>query len=315
MARGITQNDVDEAADALLLAGERPTVERIRQHLGTGSPNTVTRLLEAWWKALGPRLAAQQRKIELPTAPESVAELASQFWQKALESARVEAESVLAGERDALAAARLECDARVAAAGQAADAAQASEAQAAAALAAALERMDERQQLISQQVGQIEDLGRQRDQALAQAHAAATDAEALRSDLARVRSEAEASRDAQAEHLQAVENRAHAEVDRARQELRDLKGQLQAADRAHRTRLQQLESELAQARATLAAMSRDLAAETARRETLGQQLEVLRSSLKDALAPAARVRVVRSRRKVEPEPSAAVPRARSKRSK
>lgn len=57
MARGITEQQVPAAADALVAGGERPTVERIRQHLGTGSPNTVTRWLESWWQPLGPRLA------------------------------------------------------------------------------------------------------------------------------------------------------------------------------------------------------------------------------------------------------------------
>lgn len=46
MARGITETDVHTAADELVAAGERPTVDRIRTHLGTGSPNTVTRWLE-----------------------------------------------------------------------------------------------------------------------------------------------------------------------------------------------------------------------------------------------------------------------------
>lgn len=39
MARGITENDVHTAADELVAAGERPTVDRIRSHLGTGSPS------------------------------------------------------------------------------------------------------------------------------------------------------------------------------------------------------------------------------------------------------------------------------------
>lgn len=56
MARGITESDVHAAADELVGKGERPTVERIRAHLGTGSPNTVTRWLETWWKRLGTRL-------------------------------------------------------------------------------------------------------------------------------------------------------------------------------------------------------------------------------------------------------------------
>jgi len=37
MARGITESDVHTAADELVARGERPTVERIRAHLGTGS--------------------------------------------------------------------------------------------------------------------------------------------------------------------------------------------------------------------------------------------------------------------------------------
>jgi hypothetical protein len=48
MARGITQDQVNEAARSILTTGERPTVERVRIALGTGSPNTVTRMLDAW---------------------------------------------------------------------------------------------------------------------------------------------------------------------------------------------------------------------------------------------------------------------------
>src|SRR5580698_7446498 len=36
-ARGITQRDVSHAADSLLRAGERPTIEKVRQKLGKGS--------------------------------------------------------------------------------------------------------------------------------------------------------------------------------------------------------------------------------------------------------------------------------------
>ena len=61
--KGVTQEQVNRAADALVAAGERPTVDRIRAFLGTGSPNTVTRLLEGWWQTLGGRLTAQQAKL------------------------------------------------------------------------------------------------------------------------------------------------------------------------------------------------------------------------------------------------------------
>lgn len=48
MARGVTQEDVNEAIEVLLRKGERPTIERVRATLGTGSPNTLTRLLDVW---------------------------------------------------------------------------------------------------------------------------------------------------------------------------------------------------------------------------------------------------------------------------
>jgi len=61
MARGITESDVHGATDALVAAGERTTVERIRAHLGTGSPNTVVRWLETWWQGLGDRIASDRQ--------------------------------------------------------------------------------------------------------------------------------------------------------------------------------------------------------------------------------------------------------------
>src|SRR5690625_4142636 len=68
MARGLAGNDVHAAAGALADAGERPTVERIRAHLGTGSPNAVTRWLETWWQGLGQRLQANRARLEVPEA-------------------------------------------------------------------------------------------------------------------------------------------------------------------------------------------------------------------------------------------------------
>lgn len=67
MARGLTELDVHDAADDIVSTGERPTVERIRAHLGTGSPNTVTRHLESWWASVGARL--RQRAREQNTTP------------------------------------------------------------------------------------------------------------------------------------------------------------------------------------------------------------------------------------------------------
>ena len=57
-SRGIAGRDVELAADALLREGKRPTIERIREKIGRGSPNTINPLLDAWWKRLAARLDA-----------------------------------------------------------------------------------------------------------------------------------------------------------------------------------------------------------------------------------------------------------------
>lgn len=106
MARGITETDVHTAADALVDAGERPTVDRIRAHLGTGSPNTVTRWLETWWQGLGVRLKAHSQRMDMLDVPEAVAALAGQWWGMALEHARLEASQALAADQAALQAAQ-----------------------------------------------------------------------------------------------------------------------------------------------------------------------------------------------------------------
>ena len=102
MARGITESDVHTAADEIVDRGERPTVERIRAHLGTGSPNTVTRWLETWWQGLGQRLQAQQVILSLPKAPDAVAKAAGELWRLALDSAATSAKDAVAAERAAL---------------------------------------------------------------------------------------------------------------------------------------------------------------------------------------------------------------------
>lgn len=284
MARGITQSDVARAADALLLGGERPTVDRVRQFLGTGSPNTVTRLLDVWWKDLGMRLSKASAKLALPEAPESVATLASQLWEQALAAARDQANADLEAERAALAAARLETDARVAAAGQAAEASEARATEAAAALLTAHQRLEDRQRLADQQAQQLIDLAKQRDQSLARADQAGIDAHVLRERVDALLREADAAREAQAAHVRAVEERAHAEVDRARQETRERQTALTAAEKAHAARMRELEAELAASRTAAAESARALAVERARRETLERQLAEMHARLASAIA-------------------------------
>jgi chromosome segregation ATPase len=94
MAIGVQEADIWAAADALLQAGEQPTIERVRLHMGRGSPNTVGPHLKTWFRGLGQRLETQQANSSVP---EPVARLAAQFWNVALDAARTEwADSVSA---------------------------------------------------------------------------------------------------------------------------------------------------------------------------------------------------------------------------
>lgn len=113
MSRGITEQDVWNAADALLVEGARPTIERVRQKIGRGSPNTVSPHLDAWFSRLGARIADPQAfRAPEPAAPEPVRALAEQLWQtaQALAHQAVEARAL-----DAEARARAAEDARDAA--------------------------------------------------------------------------------------------------------------------------------------------------------------------------------------------------------
>src|SRR6202451_2641379 len=84
--RGVSFGDVSHAADVLLRAGERPTVEKIRAAIGSGSPNTVGPLLDAWWKRLSTRLDAGPAAFH--RLPESVAHVAEALWMQALDEGR-----------------------------------------------------------------------------------------------------------------------------------------------------------------------------------------------------------------------------------
>lgn len=90
MARGITENDVWTACDVLLLAGARPTIERVRQHIGRGSPNTVSPHLDAWFKSLGARIKDPGAFSAPPELPDPVQQAAKHFWDVALAESRMD---------------------------------------------------------------------------------------------------------------------------------------------------------------------------------------------------------------------------------
>jgi hypothetical protein len=104
MATGITQEDVWQAADALLLEGARPTIERVRQKIGRGSPNTVSPYLDTWFRGLGARIGNAKGLAAAGSPadrsghpgeaglPQPVVEAAESLWLAARKAARVELE-------------------------------------------------------------------------------------------------------------------------------------------------------------------------------------------------------------------------------
>lgn len=113
MARGVTEQDVFEAADALLVRGERPTIDRVRDHIGRGSPNTINPMLDAWWLALGKRVGG----IQADGVPPSVMQAMTHFYADLRAQALADAQAALAEQqrladeaRQALATAKEEMD-------------------------------------------------------------------------------------------------------------------------------------------------------------------------------------------------------------
>jgi DNA repair exonuclease SbcCD ATPase subunit len=258
MAKGITQDQVSAAADALVTAGERPTVEKIRARLGTGSPNTVTRMLDTWRGALATRLSDV---LALPELPGDVGQAFTEVWRLAMAQAGSLAQAALAQEQNALLATQSSLTqerklweiALAEAQGIAQSADQARE--------VAETRLADVQRLVEQQAGQLAELTQQRD-------ASQRRAEQLNEAFDAHKSSVAAEREAQAAHVRAVEDRAHAEIDRAREETKALQATLRRQEREASTSAVRLEKALDSARAA----EHRAAEQGTRAKTLEQQL-------------------------------------------
>ena len=88
MPRGITESDVWKACDALLMEGARPTIERVRQKIGTGSPNTVSVHLDTWFKHLGGRIKDPGAFAATLDLPDPIQQAAKHFWEQAQSESR-----------------------------------------------------------------------------------------------------------------------------------------------------------------------------------------------------------------------------------
>lgn len=234
--RGVQQEEVWAAADALIASGQRPTIERVRLKIGRGSPNTVSPMLESWFATLAPRLgvAASGLQGADESAPKELRQALDSVWIGAVAAARDQAGKALATERDKLAQQ-----------GQELEAARAELAQREAALTergVALEHaLDIAKSQLRSQAAQLEKAGR--------------DIEQARSSLASLVQERDADRrqfDEQlrmlVEERQRIEQRALAnekrlleEVDRARQEAKQVSRAIEDVRQKHAAEKQELE--------------------------------------------------------------------------
>ena len=105
MARpGITYQQVETIADQMIGNGEKPTIQTVRDALGTGSLNTIHRHLTAW-RSAQPPVERQAARL-----PDELAATLAQEIERQVTAARAEAEAsadelrnqvaVLVAERD-----------------------------------------------------------------------------------------------------------------------------------------------------------------------------------------------------------------------
>jgi len=272
MPRGITQEQVNEAADAILSAGENPTVEKVRAELGTGSPNTVTRMLDAWRGQLGERL---RRLSALPEVPGPMGQAMIELWRLAIEHA----ESALAGrfavERTALEVAQAQ-------------------------LAQEREAWETHLRAAEVDVARAQAARDLAEHACARLDSQLQDSHALRTDLLQQRDRLQCVNDGQAEELrqlrvqideqgttlreerarqdlyiQTIEDRAHQEVDRARQEAKHWQQRFEASERNHLAAAVELEAQRDSARDQLRVADKDIARQAG-------QITALEKALADA---------------------------------
>ncbi|GGH61891.1 hypothetical protein GCM10010975_26050 [Comamonas phosphati] len=245
-SRGVQEADVWAAADALIAQGLRPTIERVRQHIGRGSPNTVSPMLESWFATLGHRLgvAGEQNPSLASSVPDAVQRMAQELWSTAQEEAQQTATAALA-EREAVL--------------QSAEAEQATQkeqlAQREAAMQAQKEAMNQALQLAQ---AQAQDLARRLDEMQQQLQDRDARMEELRDALTQASRQKESLQQKHSEEIQAAAlerqrlaeqyagNERHMlnEVDRARQELSNAKKSTQEQERKAESRQQELQARL-----------------------------------------------------------------------
>lgn len=265
MAVGVPETEVFAAADAVLERGERPTVERVRQELGRGSPARVGALLDQWWERLAQRLRGETR---LPALPTEISQAFVAVWQQAMLLAEGVAEQALAERRAVIEAERLRVAAVEDEARQLIAQARQQVAAGQAAQHAVETRLADLELLLAQQQAQLADQQNRCAELAEERRAALQETSVLRQELQAAQQQLIQERDATATYVRGVEDRAHREVDRAREESRVAAAQLKTLTKQHDQLRQRLDIVLSQ----LSEAQQVAAAEQARANTLEQQL-------------------------------------------
>jgi DNA repair exonuclease SbcCD ATPase subunit len=91
MARaGVTYHDVAKAAEAIKSRRQEPTVDRVREHLGTGSKSTIAPLLKRWRSDIGEAADVSGLPSDLVEVVKSLYERVQQMGDHRIEQARDE---------------------------------------------------------------------------------------------------------------------------------------------------------------------------------------------------------------------------------
>ncbi|MBD7952982.1 DNA-binding protein [Stenotrophomonas sp. Sa5BUN4] len=295
MARGITELDVHGAADALVAKGERPTVERVRAHLGTGSPNTVTRLLDTWWLSLGSRLHPEKPSVK--DAPAVVGKLAGQWWALALEHARDAVLAEFSEVRQELTVKQEELLVRAQALAGEMSAVHAKSEAALVAERLACAQATELQRLVDQLQLQAAELAGQRTSAIQRLEQVEISRQVLYDRLQETEESARSERETLAEHVRSVENRALGDLDRARQEAKTLQTKLASAVKRNASIETEMRHSLEKARSATAAAIQMADKQRGRCEALEDQLAKLQNLPADLEAALRRSQVTPDLRK------------------
>jgi len=288
--RGVQQEEVFAAADALLAEQLRPTIERVRLKIGRGSPNTVAPMLESWFASLGVRLGVAPTAPGEGGAPAPVRSAMDGVWAAALEAAREQADIATAADREAVARERKAvCSEREELARQ---------------RAATTERVAALQESLATARRQAEEQGARVSDLLAKLQSLEGELTASRSSVGRLVDERQADRMRFDEQLAAqgverrrieeradgAERRLLGEVDRARLEAKHHLARMEQTQRDHQAAqavaaqsYDELARKYREAEIRLASLQEQVASSERRESDLRKQLQVQRAATEAAI--------------------------------